>query len=87
MLESRDVVRLKFLLFTFLGVDRHARVDQAILVDGVEHGTIKAVMGAEDFGEHRHTLLAAVFLVRGDEYDMLPLAGAFAALVGEPKRP
>jgi len=26
-------------------------------------------------------------LVRGDEYDMLPLAGAFAALVGEPKRP
>ena len=86
MLQTGNVVGLEFLLFTFLGVDRHAGVNQAVLVDGVEHGTIKAVMGAEDLREHRHRLFAPVFLVGRDEHDVLPLARAIAALVGQPER-
>ena len=85
VLEARNMVRLEFLLFTFFGIDRHAGVDQTIFVDGVEHGTIKAVMGTEDLREHRHRLFAPVFLVGGDEYDVLPLAGAFTAFVGQPE--
>lgn len=82
--EAGDVVGLECLLFPFLGIHRHAGVDQAVFVDGKEDGAVEAVMGAEDFREHRHRLFAAVFLVGRDEHDVLPFAGAFAAWVGQP---
>jgi hypothetical protein len=84
MLEASDVVRLEFLLFTFLGVDGHGRVDEALVVEGVEDGAVEAVMGAEDLRQHGHGLLAPVFLVGGDEDDVLTFAWAFAAGISQP---
>ena len=86
MLESRDVVRPELLLLTFLGVHRHRRVDQTLFVHREEHRTVEAVVLAEDLGQHRHRLLAPVFLVGRDQHDVLALARALTAGVGEPLR-
>ena len=43
-------------------------------------GAVIAVMLAQDPGEHRHRLFAAVFLIRRDEYDVPAFARSLATL-------
>ena len=45
-------------------------VDRAVGVEGEEHGAFEAVALAQDFREHGHRFLAAVFFVAGEEDDV-----------------
>jgi len=59
-------------------------VDGAVLgVEGEEDGASKAVVDGEDAGEHGHGLFRAVFLIAGEQDDMLTLTGARRPLVDE----
>ena len=53
------------------------------LVDGEEHGTRETVPHGQNLGHLWHALFRAVFLVTGDKDNVLALAGAFLALVGD----
>ena len=86
MLKAGDVVRLEILFFTFLGVDRHGRIDEALVVQGVEYRAIEPMTGAENLRQHGHGLLAPVFLVGRDKDDVLTFARAFTAGISQPLR-
>ena len=86
MLEARDVVRLELGLFALLGVNRQGGIDQALLVDAEEDGAVEAVVLGKDAGQHRHRLLAAVFLFGGDQDDVFAFSRSLAAGIGQPKR-
>jgi hypothetical protein len=55
------------------------RVDGAIGPEAEKHGAFKAVALTEDLAEHGHGLLAAVFLIAGEQNDVLSfgLTGGF----------
>ena len=54
------------------------RIDvAAVRVDREKDDTIETVFLAEDLAEHGHGLLGAVFLVAGNENDLLAVGGAF----------
>ena len=74
-----DAMWFKGSLFTLLRVDGHGGVDLTLIVHGEEHGTIKAVVFAEDFRQHGHGLFAAVFLVGCDDDDVFAFAWAVSA--------
>ncbi len=82
--DAGDVVRLEGVFLPLRWVGGHGRIDEAFLVDGEEDGGVEAVMRGQDFREHRYGLLAAVFLIGGDEDDVFSFSRAFAAGVGEP---
>ena len=54
--------------------------DDAVVVDGEQHGAVESVVLGQDLGQLRQGLLGAVFLVAADEDDMFPLAGPFGPL-------
>jgi hypothetical protein len=84
--EAGDVMLFELRLFSLLRINRHGGIDLALVIHAEEHGAVKAVMRAQNLRHHGHRLLAAVFLVRADEHDVLAFARAVAAGVGEPMR-
>ena len=86
MFKAGNIVCLEFVLLPLFGVDRHGRIDFTLFVDPKQHGAVKAVMLAQDFRHHRHGLLAAVFLIGGDENDVLAFAWTVAAGIDQPFR-
>jgi len=62
---------------------RDAGLDVAVLVDAEEHGALEALVLGEDAGEGRAGFLGAVFVVAGEEDDVLACAGALGAFVDE----
>ena len=50
------------------------------LVDGKKDGAFEAVVDGENLGELRHGIFRAIFLIAGDEDDVLSFAGAIFAL-------
>ena len=86
MFKAGNIVWLEFVLLPFFRVDRHGRIDFALFVDPEQHGAIKAVMLAQDSRHHGHGLFAAVFLIGGDENDVLAFAGALSAGIDQPFR-
>ena len=57
------------------------RVDRPVGIDGEEHRTFEPVPLAKNFCQHRQPLFAAVFLVSGEEDDVLALARAVFPVV------
>ena len=51
-----------------------------------EHGAFEAVVLGEHLRQHGQRLFAAVFLIGGDEEEVLPLAGAVTPRIGDPQR-
>ena len=86
MLKAGNIVCLEFVLFALFRVDRHGRIDFALFVDPEQHGTVKAVMLAQDSRHHGHGLFAAVFLIGGDENDVLAFARTLPAWIDQPFR-
>ena len=84
LLKSGDVVFFERL--SLFGIHRHRRVHLALFIHAKKHRAIKAVMRAENLRHHRHGLLAAIFLIRRDEHDALPLPRPLAAGIRQPLR-
>ena len=79
MFKAGNIVWLEFVLLPLFRVDRHGRIDFALFVDAEQYGTVKAVMFAQDSCHHGHGLFTAVFLIGGDENDVLAFAGTVTA--------
>ena len=86
MFKAWNIVCLEFVLLPLFRVDRHGRVDFALFVDPKKYSTVKSVMLAQDFRHHGHRLFAAVFLISGDENDVLAFAGTVTAGIDQPFR-
>ena len=86
MFKARYIMWLEFVLLPLFRVDRHRRVNFALFVDPEQHGTVKAVMLAQNSSHHWHGLFAAVFLIGGDEHDVLAFAGTVTARIDQPFR-
>ena len=86
MFKAGNIVCLEFVLLPLFRVDRHSRIDFALFVDPKQHGAVKAVMLAQDFRHHRHGLFAAVFLIGGDENDVLAFAWTVPTGIDQPFR-
>ena len=54
MLESGNIVRLKFSFLALFRIDRRSRIDLSLFVDPKQHRAIEAVMLAQDLCHHRH---------------------------------
>jgi len=81
--QARDVVS-HVLVFPMC---LHRGVGLAFVVHRKKNGAVKAVPFGKYRGQHRHRLLATVFLIGSDQDDVLAVAGAIGCtLVGQPER-
>ena len=62
---------------------RRSRLDEAVLVHPEDDGAFEAVVLGEDAGEGGTGFLGAVFVVAGEEDDVLAYAGAGLALIDD----
>ncbi|MCX6856996.1 MAG: hypothetical protein NTV80_19055 [Verrucomicrobia bacterium] len=77
MFEAWNVMLHELALLSLFRINRHRGINLSLLIHTKEHRAIKAVVCAQDLGHHRHRLLAAVFLIGGDEHHMLSFARTF----------
>jgi hypothetical protein len=59
------------------------RLDMAIVIQTKEHGALEAVAMGQNTGNRRACFLAAVFVVTGNEYNVLALADSRLSLISE----
>jgi hypothetical protein len=86
VLEAGDVVLLEGRFFASFRIHRQGGIDQARIVHAEQDGAVKAVMPRENAGQHRQGLLAAVFLIGGDQHDVFAFSRALSSLIGQPER-
>jgi hypothetical protein len=79
--QPRNVVR-HLLVFP---PDLLGRIDVVVGIEAEEHRAMKAVVLRQQPGQHRHHVLAAVFLVGGDQDNMPAFARARLRRVGQPE--
>jgi hypothetical protein len=54
-----------------------------LLINSEEHGAFESVVLGKDAAQHRQRLLGLVFMIAGDQDDVLALAGSVGAFIDE----
>ena len=77
-------MRFEGILLALLGVNRHGWIHHAISIEAKKDGAVKTMLPRENASHHGHRLFAAVFLICGDQDDMLAQSGTFASQINQP---
>ena len=74
----------EFGLFALLRINRHCWINLTALIDSKKNCAIKAMMSTQDLRHHWHRLLAAIFLLSGDQHNVLARTRTITTGISEP---